>query len=305
MILSIPAKFWVGGRGQVAYVDPISSSLVTFGHGQRLNTFTVNRNYQAVYTIGDRKLTHIPYGRFEVTWRVEANLSDPSVFHLLFTSTGTTSPTTWTITDVPVFTTIHIWHSQTAEANSHIKLVNAVADTMSLEMDATGNGLVSVSLEGGALNIERDSIPASSYTVGLSTVIYTFVGATLMIDGSPSMPVRRLSIDINQSGERVYAIGSDKAVGAFYGELNLEATLQMPASSSAMAVLDKVLANQDYSSLVITLGGFPVTGTAVAQTITIALTSPYKITSYSAPLTEIGLNNFEARIRFRDLQIIK
>jgi hypothetical protein len=301
--VGVSQSFWVGARAQVAYQVPGSTALAIFGHGQRLSNLTIDRNYEPVYTIGDRRLTHIPFGQFEVNWSVAFNLSDPSVFRLLFTPLGTASPTTWAVSSTPILTTIHVWYSPLGDANSHLILQNAFVNTARISVGAGRGGLAEVSLEGYALNLSRDSAPISNYSVSIGTVIYTFAGASLAI-GNLSAVVRSLEIAISQRAERVYGLGSDKAYGAYLGQLELSASVRLPASTPIMSLLDSLLANQDVSSIVAVFAGYGLTGNTPAQRFTVILTSPYKITSYRAPLTEIGLNEAEIGIAFRDIQLV-
>jgi hypothetical protein len=299
----LSVSFWTGARAQVAYQIPGSTALAIFGHGQRLNSLSVDRNYNPIYTIGDRRFSHIPFGQFEVSWGVGTSLSDPSVFRLVFTPQGTATPTTWTISSTPIFTTVHVWYSPSAEANSHITLSNAVVRSMRLSVGTGRGGLVDLSIDGYALDLARDSIPLSSYSVSVSTIVYTFTGATLMI-GGVSAVVTSFDLSINQRAERVYGLGSDKAYGVYLGQLELEATLRMPQSTPVMSLLSTLLNNQDISSVVAVFSGYGLFGNTPAQGITMVLTSPYKITDYRAPLTEIGLNEAEVALRFRDIQLI-
>jgi hypothetical protein len=162
---------------------------------------------------------------------------------------------------------------------------------------------VELSLEGYALDLIRDSIPLSSYSISIGTVIYTFVGASLAI-GTAGAVVRSLDVSINQRADRVYGLGSDKAYGVYLGQLELEATVRIPTSTPMMTLMDSLLTNQDVSSIVAVFAGHGLMGNTPAQRFTMVLTSPYKITSYRAPLTEIGLNEAELSIRFRDIQLI-
>ena len=295
--------FWTGARAQVAYQVPGSTALSIFGHGQRLNNLSVDRNYEPVYTIGDRRLSHMPFGQFEVAWGVGTSLSDPNVFRLMFIPQGTATPTTWTISSTPIYTTIHVWYSPNAESTSHITLPNAFVNTMRLSVGTGRGGLVELSMDGYALDLVRDATPLSSYSVTVGTVIYTFTGATLMI-GNTSAVVTGMDLSINQRADRVYGLGSDKPYGVYLGQLELEATVRMPLSTPVMSMLSTLLNNQDISSIVAVFSGYGLFGNAPVQRITMVLTSPYKITGYKAPLSEIGLNQSEISIRFRDIQLI-
>jgi hypothetical protein len=299
----VSQSFWTGAKAQIAYQVPGSTSLAIFGHGQRLNTLSIDRSYEPVYTIGDRRLTHIPFGPFELSWGVAVNLSDPGIFRLMFTPQGTVSPTTWVISSTPIFTTIHVWYSTGGEANSHLSLLNAFVNTARISVGTGRGGLVELSLEGYALDLTRDSTPLSNYSVSIGTVIYTFVGASLMI-GTVGAVIRSMDISINQRADRVYGLGSDRAYGVYLGQLELEATVRMPASTPMMTLMDSLLTNQDVSSIVATFSGYGLLGNTPVQGFTMTLTSPYKITGYRAPLTEIGLNEVELGIRFKDIQLI-
>ncbi len=295
--------FWTGARAQVAYQIPGSSSLAIFGHGQRLNTFEVNRNYEPVFTIGDRRITHIPFGPFEVSWGVGVNLSDPSVFTLFFTPTGTVTPTTWVVSSTPIYTTIHVWYSTAGDPNSHMVLLNSFADELRISVGTGRGGMIELTLGGNALDLTYDSTPASSYTISIPQNIYTFVGASLVVGGT-AVITRSLDISLRQNADLVYGLGSDRARGVYYGRLDLEATVRIPTYSQISSLLGNLMANQDVSSIVATFGGFALNGNNPVQGFTLVLTSPYKITGYRVPLTEIGVNEAEIGIRFKDIQLI-
>ena len=295
--------FWTGARAQVAYQIPGSTSLAIFGHGQRLNTFEVNRNYEPVFTIGERRLTHIPFGPFEVSWGVGVSLSDPTVFRLLFTPTGTVTPTTWVVSPTPIYTTIHVWYSIAGDSNSHLMLLNAFVDELRISVGTGRGGMAELTIGGSAVDLSYDSTPASNYAITIPQNIYTFVGATLMIGGT-AVIVRGLDLVVRQNADMVYGLGSDRARGAYYGRLDLEATVRIPAHGQVTSLLGNLMANQDVSSIVATFGGFGLTGNTPVQGFTLALTSPYKITGYRTPLTEIGINEAEIGIRFRDIQLV-
>lgn len=290
-----PFTPWIGARAQLAFV--MDGALRTFGVGQRLRELSVDRSYEAIYQIGSRVIQAIPFGRFNVTWRVESVLSELSILNLLFSCSGDTC----TRSDSPIVFDMKVWYSSGGESNSAWTLPGSVVSDFSIEASTEGRGAgVSVTVGGFSKSVQvSNDVPG---TIQMPGKVYTFAGASLSVGGQ-AVYARSVSLNIRNGAERLYAIGDDKPVAVYLGQWEVTATLTLPIYGNTISLINTLMQNANMGAFSLSLAGYGVNDASPSDTITFVSNEIQKITRIRPPITEIGLNTITVEVTLKDVYV--
>lgn len=299
-------ELFIGGRSVLAYNPARDNNVANarvFGHGQTLSTLTVNRNYTFTYTIGSRRITAMPYGKFSVSWGTDFKLSGPEALCMVFDcSEDNLQAGTYAVRDCPRPIDLYAWLKGCPTANANLVVQEAVVGRIEITADVD-RGPVEVSYDGFARDISLGTAPSPPSTLPLPRTIYTFAGAKLYGEGV-EIPATNATISINQRAEALYTIGNDRYALPYHSELEVTARLTLPSSTYTLYRLQKLLEDKGIEGVRLELSEYNMdTSSLTGRRLVIELVSPNRISSFSSPLTDIGINNITIELRFSDIKL--
>jgi len=256
----------------------LSSTYRRFGWGQRLTRFEINRDYERVFITGDRRMQQHIYKQFNAEIGIECTMSDPYILGWLLKPvvSGTANELTgYEIPNKIISGAVRMYFGvpgESTDSNTYFLVEAKGAVAESLEITIRAGELVTASLDMRAAELSLTtsdvSIPSLTQDSDSGTEItpnnyadrvYTFATAELDIDGSTTVPVREISLTIENNPELVWVVGDDKATTAYLKEFMVTGSFTVYMQDAKY--IDKLLKNEAFSSLKIKLYGVKTTGT--------------------------------------------